>query len=429
MRRQRKIILSGVLLFLLGSAATVGAQKTPPVAIKEIEGLVLVNEIDPTIVIDLCYATENNFTGRKMYPLAVCALKKETAQKLANANADFKRDGFRIKIWDAYRPPSVQKIFWDLIHDERYVANPQNGSRHNRGGAVDITLVDDKGQEMEMPSDFDDFSLKASPENPHMSRAAKKNIKYLQSVMKNNGFLFYDKEWWHFDDSDWKNYPLVDVSFERFTAGLSDALVTWLIPNALQKLKSGVKQALVVEPPAQGSAAKLTTWEFKDNRWQAVFQPMDVVVGRNGFAPAGEKREGDGRTPSGIFHLSMAFGYDPELKTKLSYHQTTDKDFWVDDPGSSQYNQWVVGIPQANSYERLKRDDDLYKYAVVIEYNMNPVVPGQGSAIFLHVWRGADKPTTGCVAVAQADMVQLLGWLDRFENPVIVLGERENNEK
>ena len=139
-------------------------------SVLEIQGLVRVYDIDPTIVIDLRYATENNFTGKQVYPVSVCLLRKETARKLAAANAEFNKDGYRIKIWDAYRPPSVQKIFWELVPDERYVANPaQGGSRHNRGGAVDITLVDKGGREIEMPSDFDDFSEKASVKNPFMS--------------------------------------------------------------------------------------------------------------------------------------------------------------------------------------------------------------------------------------------------------------------
>src|SRR3990167_4865629 len=132
--------------------------------IKEIDGLVRVQDIDPNIVLDLRYATENNFTGKKVYPVAVCVLRKEAAQKLAAANAELMKDGYRIKVWDAYRPPYVQRIFWNLVPDERYVANPdKGGSRHNRGGAVDLTLIDENGNELEMPTGYDDFSAKASP--------------------------------------------------------------------------------------------------------------------------------------------------------------------------------------------------------------------------------------------------------------------------
>ena len=99
----------------------------------------------------------------------------------------------------------------------------------------------------------------------------------------------------------------------------------------------------------------------------------------------------------------------------------TERDFWIDDPGSLQYNQWVAGDVPRVSHEVLRRRDNLYKYAVVIEYNANPVVPGMGSAIFLHVWRAAKKPTAGCVAMAEADILRFLQWLDKRQSPVILL--------
>ena len=150
---------------------------------------------------------------------------------------------------------------------------------------------------------------------------------------------------------------------------------------------------------------------------------MNSVIGRNGLASAGEKREGDGRTPSGLFRLERAFGYPAAVNTKLAYAQVGVDDFWVDDPASEQYNTWVKGTPQVNSFERLKRDDHLYKYAAVIEYNTRPVVAGNGSAIFLHVWRGADSSTAGCVALSQRNVKRLLKWLDGAKHPVIVLGD------
>src|SRR6185503_14610279 len=126
---------------------------------REVKGFVKVTDLDPSIAIELRYATTNNFTGKKIYPVDVCLLRKETALKLAAANAEFKKDGYRIKIWDAYRPPYVQQIFWGILPDERYVANPfRGGSKHNRGGAVDVTLIDSEGKELEMLTGFGDFS-------------------------------------------------------------------------------------------------------------------------------------------------------------------------------------------------------------------------------------------------------------------------------
>ena len=150
---------------------------------------------------------------------------------------------------------------------------------------------------------------------------------------------------------------------------------------------------------------------------------MPAVIGRNGLADAGQKKEGDGKTPSGIYDLGTAFGYSPSVKTGLDYRQTGADDFWVDDAASAQYNQWVKGVVRANSFEKLKRDDHLYALAVVIEYNTRPVVPGAGSAIFLHVWRRYDHATAGCVALSQRYLRHILKHLDRSKGPVIILEE------
>ena len=157
------------------------------------------------------------------------------------------------------------------------------------------------------------------------------------------------------------------------------------------------------------------TQSFRRKSWQA--------TGRNGFAPAGQKKEGDGRTPSGTFYLKQAFGYPPLVKTGLDYRQATDNDFWVDDPSSTYYNQWVDGKPLAQSFERLKRDDDLYKYGIVVEYNTEPIESGKGSAIFVHVWRGPDSSTAGCMALSEENLIKLLEWLNKMESPMIILGE------
>jgi len=182
-------------------------------------------------------------------------------------------------------------------------------------------------------------------------------------------------------------------------------------------------QALVVRPAGTGPVyAEVTAWERRGNGWATALPKMAAVVGRSGFAAPGAKREGDGATPSGVYRLGPAFGYESQLTTGLEYRRATADDCWIDDPDSPQYNQWVTEKPAAASFERMRRDDDLYKVGAVIRYNTDPVAPGRGSAIFLHVWGGPDSPTAGCVALAEADLRAILGWLDRRQNPVIVLG-------
>lgn len=163
--------------------------------------------------------------------------------------------------------------------------------------------------------------------------------------------------------------------------------------------------------------------EKQGNKWRTVFEPMKAVIGRNGFAPAGEKREGDGRTPSGIYPLKRTFGYDESVITKMPYRQAFADDIWVDDPQAEDYNRWTnKRDTHASSYELMKRNDNLYKYGTVIEYNTDPVIKGNGSAIFLHIWKCDCIPTAGCVAVSEEDIVKILEWLDPAASPLIITG-------
>lgn len=183
------------------------------------------------------------------------------------------------------------------------------------------------------------------------------------------------------------------------------------------------EQALLVRRNDQiPTHVEVSAWTRDGQRWSQALATLPGVIGRKGFADVGKKREGDGKTPSGVFRLRRAFGYDAALKTGLEYRQATDDDFWVDDPKSPQYNLWVHGTPQAASFELMKRHDEAYQSGAVVEYNTDPVVPGLGSAIFLHIWGGRDSTTAGCVALSKSDVLTLLGWLDRAKNPVIILG-------
>lgn len=170
------------------------------------------------------------------------------------------------------------------------------------------------------------------------------------------------------------------------------------------------------------TSRKIYLLEKNDTAWREAISPIDAVIGRNGFAPTGEKREGDGRTPSGIYRLGTAFGYAPSIATKMPYRQSLADDLWVDDPAAPDYNRWVKqSETRAASYEKMRRDDDLYKYGLVIEYNTRKVIENYGSAIFLHVWAGSGSTTAGCVAVSEEDILKILAWLDPVQNPVIFL--------
>jgi len=136
--------------------------------------------------------------------------------KLKKANEIFQKDGYTIKIWDAYRAQSAQYILWDYASDKSFVANPKKGSKHNRGAAVDITLIDESGNEIEMGTEFDNFTEKAAYNYSGHTNIALKNMKYLRNVMEQVGFKGISNEWWHFDDVDWKKYQVLDVGFDEF---------------------------------------------------------------------------------------------------------------------------------------------------------------------------------------------------------------------
>ncbi|HEX9080064.1 MAG TPA: L,D-transpeptidase family protein [Desulfuromonadaceae bacterium] len=189
-------------------------------------------------------------------------------------------------------------------------------------------------------------------------------------------------------------------------------------------LPEGSGQAVVVgRDGSVPSGMALRLYERGSDGWEQVGAPIPVVVGRNGLAPVGKKREGDGRTPSGVFALERGFGYEP-LATKITYIVLTREMIWVDDPRSDRYNTLTDREKgKGLSYEVMKRGDDLYKYGIVVEYNTKKTIPGAGSAIFLHLWAGPTTPTAGCVAMAEPDMLRLLGWLDPARQPVALIGD------
>jgi D-alanyl-D-alanine dipeptidase len=189
--------------------ATPGA--TPKPLINE---LVDVREYAPDIVYYLVLATPDNYTGRTLYARDVCLLQKGAAKKLAKAQEMFRADGYSIKIYDAYRPSSVSAELYKTVPNKTYVA-PAGTSNHNRGAAVDVTLVDKNGKELEMPSGVMELNEKAARNQKGMSKAAKANMDYLTSVMTECGFKTYSAEWWHYTDTDAAKYPVSDVDFTQ----------------------------------------------------------------------------------------------------------------------------------------------------------------------------------------------------------------------
>jgi len=216
--------------------------------------------------------------------------------------------------------------------------------------------------------------------------------------------------------------------FNDFANAQDSAKTALRIAKKNAALLDSIGQFLVVfnETPESNSAI-LVALEKKNRVWHIVDHPISAGIGRKGFAATGAKREGDNLTPSGFFRLGQLFCYEKEVKTKMSFIQTTADDKWIDDPNSPDYNHHVRGETKAGSFEKLKIRSDEYKYCMVIEYNMNPVVKGMGSAIFLHLSENQQQvnPSSGCVVITEQDMERLLNWMNPELKPSIIMGNKK----
>lgn len=176
----------------------------PPETLPEPEedALVPVQDYIPGILTDLRYARPDNFTGQTIYDFQQVYLRYGTVKKLKAVQASLGEVGLGLKIWDGFRPVSAQFKLWEVCPDDTYVADPRRGySNHSRGNAVDVTLVDKAGRELEMPTQFDDFSGKADRDYSDCSETAAENALLLQTIMEKYGFQGYYGEWWHFNDT------------------------------------------------------------------------------------------------------------------------------------------------------------------------------------------------------------------------------------
>ena len=204
---------------------------------------------------------------------------------------------------------------------------------------------------------------------------------------------------------------------------------------------AGTTQLVVVTAPSwESKTGTLRLYSRSHGKWIPFGQQIGVVLGRNGLAwgigvhrsvrSGPQKTEGDGRSPAGIFRLGPAFGSaeNAPAGVRLPYRGITDRDYFVDDSLSKEYNRWVrlpAGVPNDpglhwRSAERMKIDDSCYACGIVVHHNMSPVIRGRGSAIFLHVWDGPGSTTAGCTAMPESDILAILRWLNPRRHPLLV---------
>lgn len=172
-----------------------------------------IKEYTNNLIYDMKYATTDNFLKTKVYECDKCYLRLKTVKSLIEASQSFNKKGYRIKLFDCYRPLDVQKKMWTIVSDPNYVANPAKGSIHNRGGAVDITLVDEDGNELDMGTGFDHFGPESSHDYNQFDKKVIKNRKLLKKIMLRNNFEAFDSEWWHYNLSGSKKDKLSNFTW------------------------------------------------------------------------------------------------------------------------------------------------------------------------------------------------------------------------
>jgi D-alanyl-D-alanine dipeptidase len=182
--------------------------------------LVELTKLDPTIKLDVRYATPNNFLSTPVYAQQAAYLQRPAAEALLRAHRALASQGYGLLIHDAYRPWWVTKVFWEATPPalREFVADPARGSRHNRGCAVDLTLYDlQTGKPVSMPSVYDEMSPRAYPDYAGGKPAEREHRELLRRSMEREGFSVYETEWWHFDFKDWREYPIVNRDFAQLT--------------------------------------------------------------------------------------------------------------------------------------------------------------------------------------------------------------------
>lgn len=214
----KKLALQGALLFaVLSFTQAIHAQEPPKeTGTFKKPALVELVKLDRSIKLDIRYATSNNFLERPVYTEARAFLQRPAAEALVRANKSLRKKGYGLIIHDGYRPWSVTKIFWDATPADKkeFVADPSQGSRHNRGCAVDLSLFDLKtGKEVVMPSGYDEMTERSHINYTGGTEEQRRLRDMLRTAMEAEGFAVYEPEWWHYDYKDWKEYPILNISF------------------------------------------------------------------------------------------------------------------------------------------------------------------------------------------------------------------------
>ena len=211
------------------------------------------------------------------------------------------------------------------------------------------------------------------------------------------------------------------ISFVSLETTIAFSQTPDLLPQ--QTPNDTLQLVYVSAPDASTFHAEVTCYSRKspNEPWRPEIKSLPATIGRNGLAEEGMKKEKDGQTPQGEFGVAFVFGVEPSppKDVKLPYRQATTSDFWIDEETDLRYNRWISGTAPDVSHETLILNDERYNLCLVTTYNENPTILGKGSAIFLHIWKKEDHPTSGCIALSRENVLSILRWLDPSKKPRI----------
>ena len=400
-------------------------------------GFVVLTDAVPDAVLEMRYYSTYNFVGERIagYEEPCALITKEAGKALKAASDEFVSRGYRLKIYDAYRPQAAVTHFrrWAGTPDTRmkqyfyprlkkselfargYIAET---SGHSRGSTVDLTLLDMKtGRELDMGGGFDLFDSISRSDYARLSTEQLKNRTLLRDVMMRHGFRPYRGEWWHFTLVK-EPYPRTCFTFpvkhpSKTAASLSVAQVA--------RLRVARQTNQLVITSVDSSGATLALYEKQGSAWRQILA-VPAYIGKNGL---GKTAEGDKRTPAGRYRFTKAFGIAPDPGSRMAYTQVNKNHYWVGDSSSRLYNRFASGtdgVFDRRQSERLIDYEKPYRYCLNISYNEEGT-PGKGSAIFLHCYSD-NSHTEGCIAIPEDAMKRILRRVDK--DCVLLIDRREN---
>lgn len=414
-----------------------------PVSLSEDNsGFAVLTDVAPDVVLEIRYYSTYNFVGERIagYEEPCALLTKEAAQALKSVSDELAAKGYRLKVYDAYRPHEAVRHFVRWSRDARNVAMKEyfypdldksdlfpkgyiaEKSGHSRGSTVDLTLLDMKtGKELDMGGTFDFFGEVSHSGYAKLSPSQLKNRKLLRDAMMKHGFKPLREEWWHFT---LKNEPYPNTYF-TFPVRHYGKKCEPLPVERVASLNSARNAAqIILVGGTGGSAALFGFYEKRGNQWRQILA-APAHIGKNGL---GKTREGDGKTPVGVYRFTQAFGIAPDPGSRMDYTQVNDEHYWVGDSSSHLYNK-LATVHDAASFDAKESEHIVeyvkpYQYCLNINYNEEGK-PGKGSAIFLHCYSD-NGHTGGCVAIPENDMRTILRKVNK--ETIVIIDDIERLE-